>query len=377
MCMGEQKDIVIFEKDSTLAELIRDYLLNTSDNLNINVFNTEREGLLFCARGNVDVIVYDTDLSAAIPVDAIEKLFAVKPECKVITLAYKYNTQTVFQLMRLGVVDCLSKPILKDKFINAYKQAISPYTPEEKEAKVISVFSNKGGLGKTSVAVNLALSLSNFSKKRTVVLDLNLQMGDVATFLDITPKFNIPDILKKINSQDDNSIFDLIEKYRNTEVYVVADKYKGEYGENLSIENINRLLSILKKHFNYVVVDLSQNFDNTTQKVLELSDLVLLITNINLPSLRNTQRCLDLLKLHNIREEKIQPVVNRYIDNNEITTADVQKMLNKKVFCTIPNNYITQLQAINKGVGVAEMNIDSNISKSYNELAKNVIKISE
>ena len=375
--MEEQKDIVIFEQDATLAELIQNYLHDISDKLNISVFDKEKEGLLFCAQANVDVIFYDMEISSDASKDFVEKLEAVKPNCKIITLAYKYDSQTVFQLMRSGVIECLLKPVLKDNLIKAYESAVTPYNPEEDEAKVISVFSNKGGLGKTSVAVNLALSLSSFTKKRTMILDLNFQLGDVATFLDISPKFSISDILGKIEAQENADILSLTEKYKDSDVYVIADNYRGEYKENIPSERINKLLSVLKKHFGYIIVDLSQNLDNITQNVLNFSNLVLLVTNINLPSLRNTQRCLDLLKLHNVEEAKIQPVVNRYIDNDEITLTDVQKMLNKKVFCTIPNNYIAQLQAINKGVGVAEMNSNSNITKSYNELAKSIVKISE
>ena len=160
--MGEQRDIVIFEKDSTLAELIREYLLETSGELNISVFDSIQEGLLFCARGNIDVIVFDCDMTENAS-NAVEKIFAVKPNSKIITLAYRYDTQSVFQLMRWGVVDCVTKPVITETFIKAYQNAVAPRSSENREAKTISVFSNKGGLGKTSVAVNLAISLSEFS----------------------------------------------------------------------------------------------------------------------------------------------------------------------------------------------------------------------
>ena len=100
--------------------------------------------------------------------------------------------------------------------------------------------------------------------------------------------------------------------------------------------------------------------------------MIFLVTIVNLPALRNCQRCLELFEKLGYDENKVQILINRYMENDEITVYDVEKLLNKKVYWKIPNNYFALMASINKGVLISEMNPDANVAKSYKELAINV-----
>lgn len=119
-------------------------------------------------------------------------------------------------------------------------------------------------------------------------------------------------------------------------------------------------------------MDTSAGFDLRAMTALENSDLVLLVTIVNLPALRNCQRCLELFEKSGFDKNKIQILVNRYMENDEIKAEDVEEVLGRKIFWKVPNNYFTMMSAINKGVPVSEINSDSNVARSYRELALTV-----
>ena len=236
----------------------------------------------------------------------------------------------------------------------------------------ITVFSNKGGIGKTSVASNLALELAKITKENVALVDLNFQLGDITSFLDLQPSFNISYMLQNLDKINSDFILNTVEKYKDTSLYVIADPPYFKQAENIPKAKIALLFEKLKETFSYVVVDTDSTFDSKTVTALDNSDLIFLITIVNLPALRNCQRILDLFDKLGYDKEKTQIVINRYMENDEIKVEDVENVLGKSVYWKIPNNYFTMMSAINKGVSVSEINPDSNVALSYKELAMSV-----
>ena len=155
-------------------------------------------------------------------------------------------------------------------------------------------------------------------------------------------------------------------------MYVIADPPYFKQAENIPKAQIALLFEKLKETFSYVVVDTDSTFDSKTVTALDNSDLIFLITIVNLPALRNCQRILDLFDKLGYDKEKTQILINRYMENDEIKVEDVENVLGKSVYWKIPNNYFTMMSAINKGVSVSEINPDSNVALSYKELAMSV-----
>jgi len=160
-----------------------------------------------------------------------------------------------------------------------------------------------------------------------------------------------------------------LEKYKETSLYVLAYPPYLEQAEDITAEQIANLFDVLKQAFSYIIVDTSANFDGKTITALDNSDLILLITIVNLPAIRNCQRCLDLFERLGYEKEKTKIILNRYMENDEIKVEDVEDVLGRRAYWKIPNNYFTIMSAINKGIPVGLINADSNISKSYRELA--------
>lgn len=370
--MTQQISTVIIDTDAQSTELLRLYLKDLSYINIVQSFEDLVAGYNFVLEERPSIVVVDISNKADLALDIISKISANHKTCKIIVTSSNSSADIVIKAMRAGAREFLPKPLLKDDLwnsLNKLKELVSGGNSDDKKCRVITTFSNKGGIGKTAIATNLALELANITKEKVALIDLNLQLGDITTFLDINPSFDISYVVQNLSRIDETFLLSTLEKYKDTNLYILADPPYLEQGEDITAEQIGTLFEVLKQAFSYIVVDTSANFDGKTITALDHSDLILLITIVNLPAVRNCQRCLDLFERLGYEKEKTKIILNRFMENDEIKVEDVEDVLGKKIYWKIPNNYFTIMSAINKGIPVSVINPDSNISKSYRELA--------
>ena len=290
-------------------------------------------------------------------------------DLRIIAFTQSPSTGEMIKAMRAGASGLLSVPFIKDEVMSLLDRVSDDLLNNHKEkskCRIITIFSNKGGIGKTSIASNLALELAKISKEDVALVDLNFQLGDVTTFWDLKPSF---DLTYMVNNPDKINKEFLLNTLEKTSLHILADPPFFKGADNISSKQIESLISSLKGAFSYVVIDTSAGFDNKTMVAIKNSDIILLVTVANLPALRNTQRCIELFNSEVSDRDAIQVVVNRYMENDEIGLEDIEKLLAQSVFEKIPNNYFTMMSAINKGVPVSEINNESNVAKAYRSLA--------
>lgn len=292
--------------------------------------------------------------------------------CKVLALSDNPSVDLIIEIMRAGAKEFVPIPIIKSEFFESVNKLLSEFNETKKtnNCKIISVFSNKGGIGKTSLATNLALELSKITKENIALIDLNFQMGDITTFLDLKPSFNISYMLENLDKINETFLLSTLERYKKTSLYVLADPPYFKQADNIQPRQITKLFNTLKETFSYIIVDAEASFEGKNIAALDNSDLVLLVSVANLPALRNTQRCLELFEKLGYVKEKVKIIINRYMENDEIKEADIEKVLSKKIYWKIPNNYFAIMTAINKGIPVSEINDSTNIARSYKDLAQ-------
>ena len=155
-------------------------------------------------------------------------------------------------------------------------------------------------------------------------------------------------------------------------MYILADPSYIEQSESITPQQITTLFKVLKKVFPYIVVDMSSNIDPNSLKILDLSDWIMFTTIVNIPAIRNSQRCLNLFKSRRYPSGKVKIIINRYMENDEIKIDDIETTLGEKIYWKIPNNYFSIMDSINKGVTVSEINSNSNIANSFRDLASKV-----
>ena len=372
--MGQTLNVIIIDKEETSRNIIKSYLSSVEDISVIGEFYDFDLGYDFAKDNGRCLVLIDVSQEQDKSLSLIKKLKESNKDAFIIALSAKTSTETIIKVMRAGAKEFLNKPLIQSEFTETLNELKSEFENTEipDTCKIISTFSNKGGIGKTSIAVNLAVELAQISKEKVALIDLNLQLGDVATFLDMNPPFAMDYIANNIHNLNEDELLKTMSKYKNTSLYVIADPLNIDNSKDITAEQIKNLLAVLKKTFSYIVIDIGTNIDSKTIAALDSSDLILLIAIVNLPAIRSTQRCMDLFNKLGYSSDKIKLVLNRYMENEDIKTSDIEEVVKQKVYWKIPNNYLTMMSAINKGVPVNEINSESNIALNYKDFASKV-----
>ena len=369
--MAIKIDTVIIDSEETSRELIASYL-ETVDDINIiQQFKDILSAQDYIIENRPPLVIVNITKKTNISLDIISKLTTLVKNIKIIVLSYDTESDIVIKALRAGAREFLVKPLIEKDFVASVKKMkdlILGNINDTTKCKVITTFSNKGGIGKTSIAVNLAMEIANITKEKVALVDLNMQMGDITTFLNLDPSFDTSYVVNNLDRIDETFLLTTLEQYNKTSLYVLADPPDIEQAEIITSEDITTLINILRNVFSYIVIDTTSSFDAKTITALDNSDLILLISIINLPSIRNCQRCFDLFKKLGYSKDKIKLIINRYMDADDIKIEDVEEVLDHKVFFKIPNNYYTIINSINKGIPICDAAPNSNICKSFKQL---------
>lgn len=370
--MAEKISTILFTDNDRLKELLCNFLKDLPD---FEVFDGwSNESDIITSLGNTDKVLIFVDM-AKDRRKFIEKISSEYSKLKIVVIKENPDVNFIVSAIRAGAKEILAYPIIKSELSDMLvrvKEQFSNDLQKHDRCKMITVFSNKGGIGKTSIAANLALELARITKENVALIDLNFQFGDITAFMDIQPSFDISYMFDNLNILNKDFLLSTMEKYKDTSLYVLADSPYFKPSKQISSKQVTRFFEILKESFSYIIVDTDTTLDAKTITTLDYSDIIFLVTIVNLPALRNCQRCLGLFEKLGYDENKAQIIINRYMENDEITLSDVETLLKKKIYWKIPNNYFALMASINKGVLVSEDNPSSNVAESYKELAIHV-----
>jgi pilus assembly protein CpaE len=310
------------------------------------------------------------------PEPAIESISAMAkdfPFLYLVALSDRTDSDLILRTIRSGAHDYLCKPV-KETDLRAAAEKASKLKATRKESvghggKILSIFSNKGGNGTTTIAVNLADALVRLTGKKVAVVDLVLSHGDVTMFFNVSSSYSILDLAKNAERADYDFLHTLLVRHASG-VYVLADPPTIEDGEQISAAQVRDVLSTLRSMFDYIIIDTPHQFDERTLTALEMSDIVLLVSLLNLPSLKNTQKCLELFGRIGLRDERVRLLLSRYLPNDEIPKESIEGIMNAPVFFSVPNDYPTVISSINRGKLLSEIAPEKEVTKSFDRMAE-------
>ncbi|TYQ12970.1 UNVERIFIED_CONTAM: pilus assembly protein CpaE [Acetivibrio alkalicellulosi] len=332
------------------------------------------EAIFIVKESRPDVVLMDINMPVMDGISATEEITMSVPETAVIMMSVQGETEYLRKAMSAGARDFLNKPFSSDDLINtilkAYdmesqrKQHSKVATVQENvKSKVISVFSTKGGVGKTTIASNVAVSLARTTKKRVALVDLDLQFGDVAIMLNASVKNTISDIIKEINVLD----VDVMEDYLVTHfsgVRVLPAPVKPEYAEYITSSHVERIINTLKENYHYVIVDSSANFHETVLAALDMSDKILFVSTLDLPTIKNVKSGLDVMETLRYSKEKVRIVLNKASEQFGIKYKDFENTLKHKIWAYIPEDSQTVITSANKGFPFVMTRTETKVAKA-------------
>jgi len=282
--------------------------------------------------------------------------------------------------LRAGAREFFPQPIKRDDVKEALlkfkerMERLKPAKEKKKKGKIINIIGSKGGVGTTTIAVNLATSLKELKENLSVVLiDMNLIFGEVPVFLNIDSAFNWGEVARNISRLDVTYLMSVLSKH-SSGVYVLPSP-TGLDGVNVATPAIiEKLLNEMLEVFDFVIIDGGQSFDDSSLKMFEMSDSVLLVGTLSLPCLTNMRRLLwTFKKLEYPSEEKIRIVINRFHKKLDVSSKEAEETINKKISWLIPNDYATTMSAINRGKSLSSIAPDQEISKNLRKMAQSFL----
>lgn len=275
----------------------------------------------------------------------------------------------LLEAMRSGVQDFLGKPVqpesLKDLLLRiSQDQNIKEFPSQD---KLIVIMGAKGGVGTTTVAVNLGVQLATFARKRTVLLDLARPLGNVHLLLDLHPKFGIRDAVDSLDRLDSHFLAGLLTHHK-TKLEVLAGATQPEEWQSIDVNVLDRVVNVTQNAFDVVLLDIGSQFSGEWATILRMARMILIVAEANVPSLWTLERRLLALKGFGISQERARIIINRWHKGDDEVLKSIQKDINRPIFASLPNDFRKASQAVNLGTPILE-NHNNVLSSRYRQIA--------
>lgn len=322
-------------------------------------------------QANPDVAIIDIDDDEGKALSLVEQVAKAHPQCGVIVVSSLADGQLILRAMRAGAREFLNSPIKIEELVGALDRvaAASGGDNRSKSGQIITFAGASGGVGTTSIAVNVAVSMAQNPEFSVALVDLDLALGDADVFLDMIPEYTLLDVTQNISRLDLALLRKSLTKHESG-VYLLPRPVQIEDLATISEDNFRRVLGLLKASFSHVVVDLSKTYNRLDIAALESSDTVVLLTQLDLPCLRNVVRLFSAFEVYEGVSSKVKVVVNRSgLDKTQISADKAEETIDREIYARVPNNYFVISECRNNGVPLITQAPKAAITVAIQELA--------
>ena len=351
--LGEDADVVTYSEVAALAE--------------------------YQPRGRPIVVVFGPGLADAAGLAEVERFTRARPEAGAILVAAELSTGLLQQALRCGVRDVLgapTEPVSLHESVERVSRTLTlvPSMPSlaggeaPPKGQVITVASTKGGSGKSVVATNLAVSLARSTTRPVVLIDADLQFGDVAVMMRLTAAHTLVDAVSAQGRLDAQFLQSLLARHEPSGLLILPAPLEPSFAERVSGEDMVRIVEILQTFCEYVVVDTPAQFNDVVLALIEHSDNILMVAGMDIPNIKNTKLGLQTLRMLGVPEERLILLLNRANARVQLEVSEVERTLGTKALGLIPSDIVVP-QTVNKGVPVVLDAPRSDVARAFADIA--------
>ncbi len=309
-------------------------------------------------------------------VNEVSLLLDIQPQLPIVLVAEGLTTDVLRAAIRVGFKDVVDAPLNATKVEGmlahiAKMESIARGDTQTrvKIGKVVTIMSPKGGAGKTMTTVNVGLALAVMSEapERVVIMDADLQFGDVCISLQVEPQHTIVDAARDIDKLDEQLLESLLATHTSG-MRVLSSPLEPSLADEVSTQVVVKTLGMLKRMFDYVVIDTAPFLDEPVLSILERSDTVLLVVDMDLPAVKNAKLALDTLKLIKFPFEKIKLILNRVNSKARLDINELERSLGLEVQAAVSSDKLVP-RAVNEGEPVVSLYPRSRVAKDLRGVA--------
>ena len=323
------------------------------------------------AAPDVGVICLDDDPQQGLAI--ISELGEVAPNVSILVASSSTDGNLILQAMRAGAKEFLTQPVKPEDFTAALKrisrQRFGDTASTTRSCTTIAVTGATGGVGSTSVAVNIGCALAANEKNSVVLVDLDLALGDADVLLDTIPEYTLTDVAQNISRLDLTLLKQFFTKH-SSGIHFLPRPVNLDGGHHVKPDDLRRITGLLKASFTHLIFDTSKSFSDVDRVAIESADEILMVTQLELPSLRNVIRVMQSFEDTWQLADSLKIVVNRLGKNSgQISLKKAQDTLGQDVYWRIPNDDRVMTEVRNQGVPLVEYAPRAAVTQSLNQLA--------
>jgi pilus assembly protein CpaE len=313
----------------------------------------------------------------------VEKLLLDHREVGAILVTTELTTDLLQQALRAGIKDVLAAPVDTGQFLEAARRVAETLSPamaaspvsagvdtmvgDGELGRVITVFSTKGGAGKSVISSNLAVLLAQRSDRPVVLIDADLQFGDIAVMLKLAPQHTIVDAVSSLDRLDPAMLQSLLVEHEASGLLVLPAPLEPAFADQIGAAEMVRIVEVLRTFCAFVVIDTPAYFNDVVLGLIEISDDVLLVAGMDIPNIKNVKIGLQTLRLLNTPMEKLRLILNRANSKVKLDVGEVERTLQVQADALIPSDVVVP-QAVNKGAPVVLSAPKAGVTRALEQL---------
>ena len=329
--------------------------------------------------GELRMLLLGPSYSNEESMEQVRSLHNQDPVLVLMMVAESVTADMLRYAMRAGVSDVIETPLDETKIEAAIEQfahdvlkrrnvaARSFESDRSEQGKIITVSSAKGGSGKTVVATNVALLLNRLPDKKVVLVDADLQFGDVCLLLQLEPRFTMVNAAHELHQLDSEMLDSLLTEHPSG-LRVLAAPLEPAFADDITTAGLMQMLDVLQESYDYIVVDTASMLDELILSLIEKADQVLMVVDMDLPSVKNAKLALETLRLLKFSTANVKLVMNRSNSKARLDNKEIEGALKMEIAASVPSDAAVP-NSVNEGRPVVETDPKGKVAKGFESVA--------